>query len=349
MTSSARLGSKRVSRRRLKPARPDLRRKTGLAATARVKTDPIFVIGSPRSGTSVLTWCLGQHPNILPLEESSWFPTLATSLQTCYEIGSARNERSQLSAMKISREELMRIIGATVNGFITSKRLAYEAACDSTEESGPFRPARSADDPKQRWVDGTPEYSMHVFALRQLFPTSKFIHIVRQVADVVPSLLILSRRNNLNLANSEQEAYEYWLRTVSASAQAERAFGSRVVLRVRYQDLIGKPKKTLTKCLTFVGETFHPDCQAPLATRINSSEVPVGWEPSDARTDLEVKVRAETLSAELLSEPLPKYPGSTELTKELEAKFVQNARFRAWANDELVRRLAAERKAAQPA
>jgi hypothetical protein len=33
---------------------------------------PIFIVGAPRSGTSILAWCLGQHPNILPQEESNW-------------------------------------------------------------------------------------------------------------------------------------------------------------------------------------------------------------------------------------------------------------------------------------
>ena len=31
---------------------------------------PVFIIGSPRSGTSILTWALGQHPNLYPLEET---------------------------------------------------------------------------------------------------------------------------------------------------------------------------------------------------------------------------------------------------------------------------------------
>ena len=33
-----------------------------------------------RSETSILTWCLGQHPNILPLAESGWIGDLQLTL-----------------------------------------------------------------------------------------------------------------------------------------------------------------------------------------------------------------------------------------------------------------------------
>ena len=58
---------------------------------------PIFVVGSPRSGTSILTWCLGQHPNIFPVPESNWLGQFAINVQVSYEIGSARADRSILS------------------------------------------------------------------------------------------------------------------------------------------------------------------------------------------------------------------------------------------------------------
>jgi Sulfotransferase family len=71
-----------------------------------VTNRPIFVVGSPRSGTSILTWCLGQHPNIFPVPESSWMGDFAINIAIAYQIGAARGERSMLSAMDIREDEL---------------------------------------------------------------------------------------------------------------------------------------------------------------------------------------------------------------------------------------------------
>lgn len=315
-----------------------------------VLQEPIFIIGSPRSGTSILTWCLGQHPNILPLEESNWFAPLALALQSCYEIGTARNERSQLSAMRITREQLLNSIGMAINDLIRCQRNAYEQAFCELDVASPnsaaniFRPSRSSADPKQRWVDGTPEYAMDVFGLRLLFPQCKFIHILRDARSVVRSLLHFSKVAGFDLVKSEQEAYEYWKRTVLACVSAERAFGSDVVLRIKYDDLVAEPELTLRTCLTFVGEEFYADCLAPMGVQINSSTVPTDYDPADPRTDQQFKGETLELSRVLLEQKVPADVGSAKVVSELEVEFLKHARYLAWAGKELSRRLAAERE-----
>ena len=72
---------------------------------------PIFIVGSDRSGTTILTWCVGQHPNILAQEESNWIGRFAINVGVAYEIGTARAERSQLSALCVRREDFFALFG----------------------------------------------------------------------------------------------------------------------------------------------------------------------------------------------------------------------------------------------
>lgn len=272
-------------------------------------TGPVFVVGSPRSGTSILTWCLGQHPNLLPLPESNWMGQLAQALDTCHHVGSCRGERSQLSSMGISRDDLYECIGGAIDGLILGRRAALEARHrdralrDLTEASPRFTVSRAADEPKRRWVDGTPEYSFYIFGLKRLFPDARFIHLLRDVGSVVNSMLNFSRTGGGELVSSEEAAYTYWLRTVRACVEAEQALGSRTVLRVRFSDLVGSPAPTLRRCLEFLGEPFSPACLEPLESQINSSRVPPDYDPTDSQTDPSVRETAHRLSQKLLSEP----------------------------------------------
>src|SRR5215469_14278561 len=83
---------------------------------------PIFVVGSPRSGTSILTWCLGHHPNIFPVPESSWMGDFAHAVGAAYRVGTARGDYSVLSAMDVGNDEFFAAFGRTINAFMLSHR-----------------------------------------------------------------------------------------------------------------------------------------------------------------------------------------------------------------------------------
>jgi hypothetical protein len=184
---------------------------------------PVFVVGSPRSGTSILTWCLGQHPNMFPVPESNWMGDFAVHLAVGHGVGSARGDRTILSAMDIGRDEFFTRFGCSINQLILAHRQDLERKRKMT---------RPSSNPKTRWVDGTPEYSVHIFALRKLFPDALFIHILRDVREVVRSMLNFHRVASTQLVANEEEAYKYWLRTVTACVQAEQAYGPKVVCRL---------------------------------------------------------------------------------------------------------------------
>jgi SAM-dependent methyltransferase len=290
---------------------------------------PIFIIGSPRSGTSILTWCLGQHPNILPIEESNWMGKLAFDVHHCIEIGTSRGDRSHLSSMGI-RDELYTAIGKGIDELIVSHRQRYEQLWTERHPNAkttPLRISRHPDDPKQRWVDGTPEYSMYIPGLRKLFPNAKFIHIARDVVSVVRSMMHFASLSGADLVANEQAAYEYWLRTVRGCVEAERAYGSDVVLRIRHKDLVACPEATLRKCLTFVGEEFAPACLEPLQLRINSSRIPESYDPYDPNTDAKLRAEAHELSDWCLNDVAGRIVPDETVAAELDHAFVRRAQY----------------------
>src|SRR6266516_6727121 len=278
---------------------------------------PIFVVGSPRSGTSILTWCLGQHPNIFPVPESNWMGEFAVNIASSYQIGTARDNRTILSAMDISRDEFFANFGQTINDLILTHRKALERKRDL---EGTLNRKHSTSEPKARWVDGTPEYSLHIHGLRKLFPGALFIHIVRDVESVVRSMLNFHRVAGTQLVANEEEAYKYWVRMVNACLKAEHAYGPRVIYRLQYAALIDNPEAAIRSLLDFVGEPYSAKCLEPLAQRINSSNVPVDFKSEDPATDPKIVEAARRLYAEIQQTPQPA-EGSPAVADQLEAAF----------------------------
>ena len=83
---------------------------------------PIFVVGSPRSGTSILAWSLGHHPNIFPVPESNWMGDFAVNVAKSYQVGAARGIFSILSAMDISRDEFFSHVGRSIDSLVFKHR-----------------------------------------------------------------------------------------------------------------------------------------------------------------------------------------------------------------------------------
>ncbi len=153
---------------------------------------------------------------------------LAIDLAIYYQLGTSRGDYSLLSSMDVKKAEFFAVFGETINDLIMHHHVDL-AKKRWRHAAGPKTP----DDHfatefkvKGRWVDGTPEYSFYICGLRKLFPDALFIHIFRDVTSVVRSMLHFHQVSGESLVANEQEAYSYWLRTVSSCLLAERAYRS---------------------------------------------------------------------------------------------------------------------------
>lgn len=245
----------------------------------------------------------------------------AVDVAARYKKGARRGERSQLASMGMSREDLMSALGESINRTILAHRKRFEmrraeqTLRDGSEAHPAFKIARSESDPKSRWVNGTPEYSRNIAALRKLFPEAVYIHLLRNVDEVVRSMVHFDRLASIRLVENEEQAYRKWILSVRACANAEQAYGQSVVCRLHHDELVNDPEKAIRQVLEFVGEDFSPLCLEPLGKRINSSEVTDVTLENDPATDHAVVTEARELWHELRQTMPPTSPSAAALEK----------------------------------
>lgn len=256
-----------------------MRTKPAFAAAQR----PIFIIGAPRSGTSITTWALGQHPNIQPMPETAWIASMAVAAQLSYDLGSERGRFSHLSNVAYPPEPFFLRMGEAIANIVND---VFEERC--TRNHGDWRKLtdirnaaghptpelllrRRSDDPKSRWIDGTPLNSLYVWALDKLFPEARFIHLVRQPHEVVASLESFDVVGGI--PHGLDEAVQNWLDHTHYAFLAQKAYGPARVYTARFEEISASPKSFFKGILEFLGESWSDDCLAPLGKKINSSNV----------------------------------------------------------------------------
>lgn len=217
---------------------------------------PIFIVGSARSGTTLLQYMLRSHPEIsLPTSESHFFIPF-------YE---RRNEFGDLNQLGNIQELLKDMYKAhklffdgDVHGInFDSEKLAkefYRMKINTVPDiiSAVFQKNAYAEG-KQRWGDKTPYYILHLETLLEMFPNAQVVHLIRDGRDC--ALSMLERKWDLWIFNHYHAAY-IWNRYVKAG----KAFGKKHpdhYFEIRYEDILDQPESSIKKLCQFLNIEFN--------------------------------------------------------------------------------------------
>ena len=101
------------------------------------------------------------------------------------------------------------------------------------------------------WIDHTPGNIRYASSLSQMFPASRFVHLVRDGRAVAASILPLDWG-----PNTIADAARWWSMHIAIGLAGERTLGPERVLTVRYEDVVCKPEVVLPKICRFAGLSY---------------------------------------------------------------------------------------------
>jgi hypothetical protein len=197
---------------------------------------PIFVIGTGRSGTTLLRCMLCAHPRIYITHEASFY-----LLERFYPRRAPRRDYLNWYFQSIPFRWLRLAPDEVLDGLpdpLPPERIgdAYAAIMG----------AKASHYGRPRFGDKTPFHSGCLRRIFQDFPDARVIHIVRDPRSTVESLARMPWASPSLHANAIYCKLE---------RQQVRKFDDRL-LRVRLEDLLAEPRATMGKILDYVGEPW---------------------------------------------------------------------------------------------
>ncbi|HVZ88689.1 MAG TPA: sulfotransferase [Polyangia bacterium] len=223
---------------------------------------PFFIVGSERSGTTLLMAMLGRHPRLAVPEVCWWYPRFRPHLHTYGDLGRPESFRVLVEEMVFGLKTPfwgMPVNPRTIVDEIVD--VARPPAFASVYRAMFERYARHAGKP--RWGEKTPHNVYFVREIAEDLPDARFVHLIRDGRDVAAEQL----RSAFGPRNVYAAA-RLWRQTMSAGLAARAVVAPGRWLDLRYEALVAQPEAELRRVLAFLEEDFHPAVLRPEESEI---------------------------------------------------------------------------------
>lgn len=213
-----------------------------------------FVVGCPRSGTTIVQALLARHPAIFTLPETAFFEQLHGELDWRWGDAlaqpSRRRWRQRIGFTRRHARESFAALHEQLTGRLPSSsapiltetlsRRFMRLLDQSAEAAG-----------RQMWLEKTPNHLLYISEIETLASDARFIHVVRRGADVLASLIDVYLRfeNDIVFGGGTVHWARRWNRAIAIHGQhVGRANHHFVFL----EDLVHHPDAEWSRLCTFL-------------------------------------------------------------------------------------------------
>jgi len=216
-----------------------------------------FVVGCPRSGTTLLGRMLDSHPMLALADEPHFIPRAIRGTPVGEDpdlspaLVQAAREYHRFGRLGLSEEFVDAAAGRsrTYGAFV---RALYDGFADSKG--------------KPLAGEKAPYYVRYLPHLHTLFPWARFVHIIRDGREVALSLVHWAERKGKGpvarfaMARGEPVAVcaLWWAGRVRAGRHDGAALGPTLYHEMRYEGLVGQAEETIRAITDFLGLAFDP-------------------------------------------------------------------------------------------
>jgi hypothetical protein len=216
---------------------------------------PIFVVGCPRSGTTMLQLMLHSHPRIAIPPETRF---VVTAYELRREFGDLERPASRraLAQWIVDRPQTKFLDLGLDPGSITEEIISGPPTLGTA--LGTVFQAYARRFGKPRWGDKRPTYIQHLDGLLRLFPDAQVVHLIRDGRDCVASLKEVSwyKRDVFHAAAT-------WNQAIDLGRRAEARLGPNSYHQLQYEHLVEDPDGELRGLCAFLGEDYDPRMTQP--------------------------------------------------------------------------------------
>ncbi len=221
------------------------------------KVNPyVFIVGCPRSGTTLLQRVVNAHPKIAVVPEAPWIYHLLKARvgitprgTVTPDLAPALLEHPKFGLLGINRDQLLPLIGK-------GRQMTY-----STFVRGIFD-LYGVIRGKELVGNKTPALVRRLNVVHKLWPEARIIHLIRDGRDVYLSMKNrpLHSRDSKALAGWEEDpvstAALWWELNVQLGRKASKSFGPELYCEVRYESLVNRSTEFCAELCAFLGVTY---------------------------------------------------------------------------------------------